>query len=160
MVTSAVGASPRSRSPRRPAAPLHGALAPLRDDAPGRRARSRGAPADLSTASARTAAVSDLVRGFHAASSIKTHDAMWRTTLKRLVETKLPVSLLWGVSSRRNSLFWLGGQDQSFGRLVEVKRPFLQLLCVSSRRNGLFILYVHVLTIVLLVGAKRSFLRF
>merc|ERR1712194_936208 len=43
-----------------------------------------GAPPDLSTAAARSTAVSALVDGFHAASTRKSRAAMWTTTLSFL----------------------------------------------------------------------------
>merc|ERR1712086_1037609 len=82
--TATADAASRARSPRRLAAPPRAPLAPLRDDAPGRRPSARGAPADLGTAEARSAAVAALRRDFHASSSTRSHEAMWRTIVKFL----------------------------------------------------------------------------
>ena len=57
---------------------------PLREDAPGRRARRRGAPPDLTTEAARVAAVGALRRDFHAASSAHVREYKWRTVEKML----------------------------------------------------------------------------
>ena len=67
-----------------------GALAPLRDDAPGRRAIRRGTPSALSSVAERATAVDALVQDFHAASSRKVQTSMWNTILEALARWGLP----------------------------------------------------------------------
>ena len=80
----------RSRSPRRSSVACAGALPPWRDDAPGRRAVSRGALPALSSTAERATAVNALVHDFHAASSRHKHTAMWNTILAALGRWGLP----------------------------------------------------------------------
>ena len=66
------------------AAPTTDGFPALREGAPGRRALRRGSPPDLTTAAARSTAVSALVDGFHADSTRKSRAAMWVTMLSFL----------------------------------------------------------------------------
>ena len=71
--------STRSRSPRGRSDPEGQALPPLRVDAPGRRAPSRGSLPSLSSEAERSTAVASLFSDVYAASSRQKQAAMWRT---------------------------------------------------------------------------------
>ena len=71
--------STRSRSPRGRSDPEGQALPPLRVDAPGRRAPSRGSLPSLSSEAERSTAVASLFSDVYAASSRQKQATMWRT---------------------------------------------------------------------------------
>ena len=80
----------RSRSPRGRSSPGAAPFEPLRWDAPGRSARGRGQLPPLLTAESRAAALRALDVGVYAASSRRSHSAMWRTIVEALAKFSLP----------------------------------------------------------------------